>query len=652
MPGRKRAALAAALATVLLLLAGCGSKAPGVDAFAVGTTVNGMDISGMTPAQVSDAMGERLESYRFTLSFGEEQYEFSAGELYLQCREDLDFQVLLEEQKQSGRLEFTLEGFYTADLTGLQESLADVGADSGQAKAKNATLTYDAEAQSFVVVPEQYGWKLDTAAVAQACLPAVLELERELALTLEDYGAQPTVTADSPELLAALEEANRALALELTYTFTPEGESTSSLTLSRSTLARLYYVDESLALQVDEQSVGELVQGMVDEYAGAAKSSQFRTSLGSYINVRTSRAGQSVDGPALYEDLMSCLKQRVGGTRRAPYLALEDSDEEFWGGSYAEVDLTGQQMWLYKNGECILHCDVVSGCVYDGTTTTTGVFQIFSKQKDRYLNGYNVDGTKYHTWVNYFLPFNGGIAFHDATWRSEFGGTCYYYDGSHGCVGVSLSNAKTIYDNVNVGTYVVVYGGLSKSELPGRSQEITLSAETTTLAVGGRTQLNVTGAQTTPLYESDNREVAVVDGFGNIRALSPGTANITVTCPAGKGYEECSGVITITVTGESAPGEHVHWWKEVVETITHEAVYEQQQVTTTREVTLWVCDGCQAEFESQTEAEAHAAEAGATVTEKTVTREVTETVDVLVQEPWTEEVTRTVCAECGEEKTE
>lgn len=640
-----------ALAVALcLMLVGCGSKATTVDAFAPGTTINGMDVTGMTPAQVSDAMAARLDGYEFALALGEEQYTFPADELYLQCREDLDFQALLDEQKQSGKLEFTMDGFYTADLTGLEAALADVGANSGEVKAKNAALTYDSDRRSFVIIPEQYGWKLDTAAVAEVCLPAILELERELTLELEQYGAQPTITSDSPELLAALDKANQALELELTYTFTPEGESTSSLTLSRSTLGKLYYVDEALELQVDEQSASEFVQSLVEEYAGAAKASQFRTSLGNYINIRTSRAGQSVDGPGLYEDLLTCLEQGIGGTRKAPYNALADDGDTFWGGNYVEVDLTSQQLWLYKDGTCVLNCGVVSGCVYDGTTTTTGVFQIFAKQKDRYLNGYNVDGTKYHTWVNYFLPFNGGIAFHDATWRSEFGGTYYYYDGSHGCVGVSLSNAKTIYDNVHVGTHVVVYGGLSKADLPDREQEVTVGVERTELTVGEQITLQISGNKTAPSYSSGDPSVLRVDVFGNVYAVAPGTADVIVTCPAGRDYEAFTCTVTITVVEKQEPVVHIHRWEEIVETITHEAVYEQQEVTTTQEVTLWVCDGCQTEFATQEEAQAHAQSEGTTASAKTVTREVTETVEVLVQEAWTEEVKKTVCTECGKEQ--
>ena len=41
------------------------------------------------------------------------------------------------------------------------------------------------------------------------------------------------------------------------------------------------------------------------------------------------------------------------------------------------------------------------------------------------------------------MPFNGGIGFHDASWRNTFGGTIYKKNGSHGCVNMPYAAAKT-----------------------------------------------------------------------------------------------------------------------------------------------------------------------------------------------------------------
>ena len=50
-----------------------------------------------------------------------------------------------------------------------------------------------------------------------------------------------------------------------------------------------------------------------------------------------------------------------------------------------------------------------------------------------------------------------GEGFHDAPWRSSFGGSIYLTKGSHGCFNLPPSVAKTLYENVDPVTPVVVY---------------------------------------------------------------------------------------------------------------------------------------------------------------------------------------------------
>jgi lipoprotein-anchoring transpeptidase ErfK/SrfK len=56
------------------------------------------------------------------------------------------------------------------------------------------------------------------------------------------------------------------------------------------------------------------------------------------------------------------------------------------------------------------------------------------------------------------MPFNGNQGIHDAdNWRSSYGGSIYLTNGSHGCVNTPRNKVKTIYENVEIGTPVIVY---------------------------------------------------------------------------------------------------------------------------------------------------------------------------------------------------
>lgn len=125
--------------------------------------------------------------------------------------------------------------------------------------------------------------------------------------------------------------------------------------------------------------------------------------------------------------------------------------------NYLEIDLTRQKVWLYRNGRCIVSGKCVSGSISGGHATPTGMFYLDYKTTDTYLRGRNNDGSRYNSHVNYWMPFNGGIGLHDATWRSRFGGTIYRYNGSHGCINLPYSVAKKIYENINYKTLIIVY---------------------------------------------------------------------------------------------------------------------------------------------------------------------------------------------------
>lgn len=57
-------------------------------------------------------------------------------------------------------------------------------------------------------------------------------------------------------------------------------------------------------------------------------------------------------------------------------------------------------------------------------------------------------------FVSYFT--SAGHAFHEAWWRSSFGGPDYVYNGSHGCVNVPYSVAEFIYWWAPIGTPVII----------------------------------------------------------------------------------------------------------------------------------------------------------------------------------------------------
>ena len=119
-------------------------------------------------------------------------------------------------------------------------------------------------------------------------------------------------------------------------------------------------------------------------------------------------------------------------------------------GKFVVIDISEQKLWLYDNNNVLLSTDIVTG--KPSSPTNLGIFKVYGKQTSRYLTGED-----YSSFVNYWMPFNGGIGMHDATWRKKFGGDIYLDDGSHGCVNMPLDVTDDIYENVSVGTKVLVH---------------------------------------------------------------------------------------------------------------------------------------------------------------------------------------------------
>ena len=129
------------------------------------------------------------------------------------------------------------------------------------------------------------------------------------------------------------------------------------------------------------------------------------------------------------------------------------------GNTYVEVDIYNQHIYYYEDGKLLYDCNCVSGTEENGGTPS-GVYCVEEKEKGRDLVGYNSRGeVTYSVWVDYWIQFMPHYGLHDASWRDEFGGDIYLYDGSHGCINLPHKAAEYLYEKVEIGTPVVVFRG-------------------------------------------------------------------------------------------------------------------------------------------------------------------------------------------------
>ena len=167
--------------------------------------------------------------------------------------------------------------------------------------------------------------------------------------------------------------------------------------------------------------------------------------------------GQSYDTST---DQSAAGKEASGLSNVGESAYTEDADYAS-AGRYIDVDLGTQYAVLYDGaGNVLWESPIVSGDVTTGFGTPEGTYTIYDKELSTELIGLDYDGDgypDYDNYVDYWMPFSGGLGLHDASWRENFGENIYSYDGSHGCVNLPYDAAASLYDLVTVGETVVVH---------------------------------------------------------------------------------------------------------------------------------------------------------------------------------------------------
>lgn len=124
-------------------------------------------------------------------------------------------------------------------------------------------------------------------------------------------------------------------------------------------------------------------------------------------------------------------------------------DNERW----IEVNLYEQTLGIYENGKLKFATLIASGI--EPFYTRPGLFQIYEKLDQTNMSGsFEADRSDYYYLedVPYTLYYDEARALHGAYWNPLFG-----YRQSHGCVNLSISDSKTVFDWANVGDWVYVW---------------------------------------------------------------------------------------------------------------------------------------------------------------------------------------------------
>lgn len=307
----------------------------------------------------------------------------------------------------------------------------------------------------YELVPEKPGTVLEPEDTFRVLTEAVNSLEAVLDLDKAGCYLQPG--SNMEQLNKNLDLLNRYAGAVITYQFGEETEVVDK------TLIHEWLKTDSDTVAFDEEKVREFVNGLSKRHDSFGKTRTFMTSHGYTVSLPSGGYGWWMNRAEETKELIETVKTGAHTDRTPVYLSTAyQYGEDDIGNTYIEIDLGAQHLYAYQNGMLLLETDFVSGNAARGWSTPIGVFGITYKERNATLKGEN-----YRTPVNFWMPFNGNVGMHDATWRKEFGGTIYMTNGSHGCVNLPYQMASKIYEMVEKGMPVIVYQGATPSAAEG-----------------------------------------------------------------------------------------------------------------------------------------------------------------------------------------
>ncbi len=441
------------------------------DRFTANVYINGRDVSGKTMPQVLDMFAHKDIPENLTIntprnntvniSLAAVDYRFNYDTEIQNIYSDLDkkswFAYLMH------RTDYNFNDISTYDKAKLESAVENAGWGSQE----NVSAELKSDDNGFHIVPEVQGdvFSMD---VMKSYIESQLDKDTYTfdAMASGAYVLPETVATD---YTAKVETLNNLWKMSISYDFNYTTEE-----ITGSQIIKLVDVDRDGNYTVDEDACMAYIEKLAKKYDTYDTVRKFKSTLQGKIKVNPSsdaKYGWWMDQQECCDQLVRMLKKGKSRSNVAPIYYNVDGYFEFTGvpeartatddigKTYIEVDLSNQQWWYYKKGKKKRHGYIVSGQTTTAARTTLeGVYKLWAKDVNHRMKDSNADGDSWDVTCNYWNNISlCGIGMHDSTWRGGFGGDIYKWNGSHGCINMTYDDAQYIYNNIPLGTPVVMF---------------------------------------------------------------------------------------------------------------------------------------------------------------------------------------------------
>lgn len=424
------------------------------DIFQIKTSINGVDCSFLNIPGTSSKLEKTMNNAEITLLFAEDKkYTCLGAHFKIKISDISSIMNAMSEQKENDVKTYNIQNLYTADEKVVKDYLSSLSVfnEKNVREPENASLKWDDKSKSFYIKPEVYGNKVSLDEAVKYMMTALSNGQ-----TVIDFrnitDINPKILSTDKKLIEQKDSINKTLKTSIKYNL----HDGSTYKLDANKMKDWLKQDDEGNYSLDiEGNVPDFVNKLAEKAEYQLASTKFKaTGIGMISVAYGRRTYATVDEEAEISRIKEILANPQEVTLDVTYNPIKDYSNL---STYVELDISRQRVWMYVNGRCIVNTPVVTGSVNQGYSTPVGIYYLTYKSMHETLEGYNSDGSKYSSPVTFWMPFNGGIGFHDASWRSNFGGNIYMTNGSHGCVNMPYGAASTLYANINTSIPIIVY---------------------------------------------------------------------------------------------------------------------------------------------------------------------------------------------------
>ncbi len=424
--------------------------------FYFGSEINCVNVSGKTVEEVKEQMTYKLQEYVLNLKEREGKSEqIKAIDIGLKYNSGGQYKDFKDRQNPFKWIlvffntkDFKMTDGVSYDTKLLKERIDKLSCfESGNIiEPKNPSFKYTDK--GYEIINEINGNKVNKDILYEHVSKAISNEETAIDLESINCYAHPKYTTKSPKIMEIKNVLNKYVSSKITYTFGNRKE-----IIDGSIINKWLEINKNLEVTFDDKKIKNYMGILFNKYNTIGKTRNFAKSSGGTINIGGGDYGWLVNTDKEIQDLNAAIKEGQTITKEPAYnqTALSYDNDDI-GSTYVEIDMTKQHLWFYKNGSLIVQGDVVTGNESSDHLTPEGIYRLKYKETNAILRGKG-----YSSPVDFWMPFNGGIGIHDASWRSEFGGDIYKTNGSHGCINSPYYLAKSIFDNIEEGNPVVCY---------------------------------------------------------------------------------------------------------------------------------------------------------------------------------------------------